>query len=62
MNLFTFIESLQPICCKSQIVNDNELEKYNKDFQEKDSRLPNFRGLNDQNGEEDVIQDNENES
>lgn len=34
--LLTFIKLLQPICCDGQIVNDIELEKYNKNFQKRE--------------------------
>lgn len=38
------------------------MEGYDKDFQERESPLPDFRGLNNQNKEGDVVQDNDNES
>lgn len=58
----TLIESQQPTRRDGQIVNDIELGGYDKDFQEGESPLPDSGGLSDQNGEEDVVQDNEDES
>lgn len=39
INLPTFIKLQQPICCDDEIVNDTELERYNKDFQKRELPL-----------------------
>lgn len=56
------VESEQPTRRDGQIVNDFELGGYDKDLQEEESPSPDSGGLSDQNGEEDVVQENEDES
>lgn len=55
VNPTTLIRSWQLISYNSQIVNDIELERYNKDFQKRELSLPDSKGLSDQNKEEDVV-------
>lgn len=38
------------------------MERYDKNFEEGESSLPDSRGLSNQNGEENVVQNNEDES
>lgn len=46
MNPLTLIKSQQPIRCDGYFVNNSELKRYDKDFQKRESSLPDSIGLN----------------
>lgn len=55
VNLLILIKSQQFTYYNSQIVNNSELERYNKDFQKKELLLLDSKKLNNQNRKKIII-------